>query len=81
MHPISSEQLAAAQAFDPHNVDDAEYALAHPSEYGAVTLAICERTAASPGNPYHDTEPVCECTTCKMGYPCAAAHRRFMESR
>lgn len=84
MHPVSPEQLATAQAFDPRNFDDAEYALAHPSEFDADTLAACERTARRPENPYGShavNADVCNCTTCNMGYPCAAAHRRFTEAR
>lgn len=25
-------------------------------------------------------EEICQCVPCRMGYPCGAAHRRFMES-
>jgi len=39
-----------------------------------------QREVCVPIADLEDVDEVCECTTCSMGYPCAAAHRRFMGS-
>lgn len=40
-----TDNMRAAQDFNPRNYDDAEYALGHPSEYSADVLAICQTTS------------------------------------
>lgn len=44
LRPISSAQLAAAQALDPRNVDDAEYIAAHPRDFAPDLVRAAEGT-------------------------------------
>ena len=37
------EVMAAAQAFNPYNPEDAWYAVCHPDEFDAETLRIAEK--------------------------------------
>lgn len=41
------DNIALAQAFSAHNYDDAEYALAHASEFTPEELAVARETVAS----------------------------------
>lgn len=50
-----AENMAARQAFDPQNVDDAVYALAHPGEFDAATRSVCETTVAR--SPLYGNRP------------------------
>lgn len=44
LHPISAAQLAAAQAIDPRNIDDAEYIAGHPRDFTPAEVKQAHRT-------------------------------------